>query len=372
MATLTVQRPTFIATDPNAIVAQMVADFEALTGRTLRPAQYERLLISQAAYRESLVRVGVQITGEQNLVAWAEGSHLDDLGLLVGCLRFQARAATAIERFTLPAPAAAPVPIPTGSRVQCDDPLLVFSTGAASTVPIGASHVDLTVTAQTTGGAANNLAPGTISTMVDLLPGIVSASNTSTSSGGLVIEDDEAYRRRLILAPYQFGTAGSLGGYKYWALSLGQEYVDADVTSPAGGQIQVALLMNTGAPTAAQMLAVAAQVSADLVRPVSDTVTVVAANRLTYSIAATLVVYSDVDQASVLAAARAAAQSYVDNRKKRLGLDVTPAQVLSAILSVPGIYDLTLTQPAVAVAAGSGDWCDCTGINITISGSSNG
>jgi hypothetical protein len=41
--------------DPKLILADMIAAFEAASGRTLQPAQVERLLINLYAYRESLV-----------------------------------------------------------------------------------------------------------------------------------------------------------------------------------------------------------------------------------------------------------------------------------------------------------------------------
>ncbi|MGK3446175.1 baseplate protein, partial [Escherichia coli] len=43
------------------ITAEMIAKYEADTGKTLYPAQAERLLIDLWAYREMLVRVAVQV-----------------------------------------------------------------------------------------------------------------------------------------------------------------------------------------------------------------------------------------------------------------------------------------------------------------------
>lgn len=364
-------RPIFLATDPAAIVTQQTADFESLTGRSLYPAQYERLLINLIAYRESLVRIGVQLTGEQNLVAFATGDHLDHLGLLVGCTRFEAKSSKATERFSLSAPASSVVPIPAGTRVRSNDLRATFSVVTTGEIPIGQSFVDLTCASLVAGPGANGYPPGEITLLLDPISG-VTASNVSTSADGLDRETDDAYRRRVILAPYQYGTAGSLGGYIYWALSMGAEYVDARATSPSGGQVEVALLMNTGVPTSEQLQVVRDLLMADYVRPVTDTVTVVAANRLTYTITASLTLYDTADQASVLAAANAAAQAYAESRKVRLGLDVTPAQVLAAILVTPGIYDLTLTQPAAVIVAGPGDWCDCTAVALTIAGTANG
>ncbi len=52
--------PDFIERDADKITAEMIAKYEADTGKTLYPAQAERLLIDLWAYREMLVRVAVQ------------------------------------------------------------------------------------------------------------------------------------------------------------------------------------------------------------------------------------------------------------------------------------------------------------------------
>ncbi|EFB3081181.1 TPA: baseplate protein, partial [Escherichia coli] len=51
--------PDFIERDADKITAEMIAKYEADTGKTLYPAQAERLLIDLWAYREMLVRVAV-------------------------------------------------------------------------------------------------------------------------------------------------------------------------------------------------------------------------------------------------------------------------------------------------------------------------
>src|SRR5580704_13343513 len=68
--------------DPNLILADMIAEFEAAAGRVLYPAQVERLLINLYAYRESLVRNAIQYAAQQNLLAFA--SFTIAAGTLVG------------------------------------------------------------------------------------------------------------------------------------------------------------------------------------------------------------------------------------------------------------------------------------------------
>ena len=90
--------PVFIndddGTDPNLILADMIAAFESSAGRTLQPAQVERLLIDLYAYRESLVRNAVQYAAQQNLLAFAIFPMIDYLGGLLGVVRLAAQPAT--------------------------------------------------------------------------------------------------------------------------------------------------------------------------------------------------------------------------------------------------------------------------------------
>src|SRR5579885_1239083 len=87
--------------DVNAIVKDMIAEYEAIAGRSLQPAQVERLFINFAAYRESLVRQAIQYTGEQNLIAFARYPMLDSLGALLGVTRLASQPANTIIQFVL-------------------------------------------------------------------------------------------------------------------------------------------------------------------------------------------------------------------------------------------------------------------------------
>ena len=87
--------------DPNLILADMVSAFQTAAGRTLQPAQVERLLINLYAYRESLMRNAIQYAGQQNLLAFAAFPMLDYLGQLLSVTRLPAQGASATLQFTL-------------------------------------------------------------------------------------------------------------------------------------------------------------------------------------------------------------------------------------------------------------------------------
>lgn len=119
--------PDFIERDADKITAEMIAKYEADTGKTLYPAQAERLLIDLWAYREMLVRVAVQEAAKQNLVAFAREPMIDYLGELVGVYRLAAQPATTTLQFSVDEALAIDVLIPAGTRVSASDSV-IFAT----------------------------------------------------------------------------------------------------------------------------------------------------------------------------------------------------------------------------------------------------
>lgn len=83
----TLAKPNFIERDASKITAELVALYEQLSGKTLYPAQADRLFIDVIAYREMLIRTAIQEAGKQNLLAFANGVMLDYLGDFFGVVR---------------------------------------------------------------------------------------------------------------------------------------------------------------------------------------------------------------------------------------------------------------------------------------------
>ena len=112
--------------DPNLILADMIAEFEAASGRTLQPAQVERLLINLYAYRESLVRNAIQYAAEQNLLAFASFPMLDYLGQLLNVTRLASQPAVTTLQFTLTGALTVPFTIAAGTLVGTSDGQFAF------------------------------------------------------------------------------------------------------------------------------------------------------------------------------------------------------------------------------------------------------
>ena len=52
--------PNFIDRDPDVIIQEWIQLYEEKSGKTLQPAQLERLIIDVGAYRESVLRNKIQ------------------------------------------------------------------------------------------------------------------------------------------------------------------------------------------------------------------------------------------------------------------------------------------------------------------------
>jgi len=362
--------PEFVKNDPQAIEAELISYFEAQTGKTLQPAQIERLYINVLAYARSLNLAAIQATAEKMLVRTSSGVFLDYLGELVGTPRLPAASAQTRITFTLNEPADPPVLVPVGTLVASADGRVSFATDEA--VNVGANPVAVTATCTEPGEQGNGWLPGQIAALQSSLP--ITASNTTTSTGGADIETDERYKTRIMSAPEAYTNAGSYGAYRHHAMSAHQSIVDVAVYGPSEGEPpgQVALypLTDTGLPSDAILATVLAAVSAERVRPLTDHVLVRAPEQVGYTIAAALTFYATADRADAMARAHTALDQWVSERQRTLGLDLVPEQI-SAVLHVPGVYRVQVTSPAFQVLAAH-QWGHCTAITLTDAGTAHG
>ena len=360
--------------DPNLILADMVAAFQATAGRTLQPAQVERLLIDLYAYRESLMRNAIQYAGQQNLLAFAAFPMLDYLGQLLSVTRLAAQGASAILQFTLANVLSVSYIIEAGTPVGTSDGQFVFTTTADLTIAVGATVGSVLAIATAVGVDANGYLVGQINVQLNPSVLIGGVTNTTVSAGGSTPETDDHLRTRIQAAPNQFSVAGPEGSYRYFTLSADPTIADAQITSPGPGQVNVYVLTGpittqpgpspnaTGIASDVLLAKVATELNADNVRPLTDTVNTLAVAEVDYQIAGTITLYADADPASTMTAANTAAQDYAIALASRIQRDIVPSQIIDA-LSVPGVYEVSLTAPSYTQLQ-PGQWANCIAITL--------
>ena len=179
-----------------------------------------------------------------------------------------------------------------------------------------------------------------------------------------VYETDTVFRARTQLALEGYSTAGPVGAYVFHAFQASALVKDVDVTSPEPGLVQVAVLstVGTGVPTGVLIALVQSTLNADEVRPLCDTVNVIAATVTGYQVTATLELQGGPESTIVLDEARAAVAAYVAGAH-RLGHIVSRSGLFAA-LHRPGVLRATLTAPAADIVPASNEAGYCTQVTI--------
>ncbi|WP_298438092.1 baseplate J/gp47 family protein [Geobacter sp.] len=370
--------PSFIERDPNTITAEVVAQYEAASGKTLQPAQPEMLLVNLVAYRETLIRIAIQAAAKQNLLAYAAFPMLDYLGELVGVTRLPAQAARTTLRFTLVSAQSFDVPIPAGTRVEAKDGKAVFAAEFDLTIAAGQVSADVAAVAESAGVSGNGYLAGEVNNLLDTVAWVQGAANTATTSGGADEEDDDRYRERISTAPEGFSNAGSRGAYRFWAMSVHPDIIDVAITSPSDGVVNVYPLTRYGNPDAAMLNLAAGVLTGEKVRPLTDKVNVLAPTRVDFSLEVSVTVYAWADTATVQGEVETALDSFVADLKTKLGKDIVSSQLIAVAASVYGAYRVVLTLkdagglPFTDKPVADNEWANCTATTVTMAGVTNG
>ncbi|APC14518.1 baseplate protein [Pseudomonas frederiksbergensis] len=364
-------KPEFIKIDPAALEAELIARYEEKSGKTLYPAQIERLYIDQIAYAVTRLQMGIQNAGEQLLVRFARGPILDYLGELVATPRLLAQPAQCPLRFRMPAAVLAPLLIPVGTQVSTQDAKLTFVTDQDVVIAVGQTQVTVIATCLIAGELGNGWTIGQISSIGTSPAAGLVASNTRVTADGVEDEEDDRYRERIILAPEAFSNAGSRGAYRYHALAVHQSIIDVAVHGPDEGQPDghVALypLTTNGLPSDDLLQQVKNQVSGEKLRPLCDTVKALSPTEVGFQIKARLTFYANAVRSDAMAAAQAAADAYAVERRAGLGRDIVQEQ-LTALLQVTGVYRADLELPAALRELQGNEWANCTSIQLIDAG----
>lgn len=339
----------FVPTDPEEVVTELIALYEAIFETTVQPASPERLFIQYVANIIIQERVQNNYTGNQNIPSRAEGENLDALAeLTYSKARPEARATTCTMRFSISEAQKTSILIPAGTRISNASNTLVWATLKDNYIQIGETSIEVKdVTCQTPGTAGNGYTPGQINKLVDLYDYYSQCANITTSEGGADRADDDTYYELMRESMDAFSTAGARGGYIYWAKQASTEIADVAANSPGPGLVNIYVLMNGGELAGEEMKAkVLAECSADNRRPMTDFVSVEDAELVPYDISFTYYLRngSGKSAADVAAAVNEAVERYKAWQCAKLGRDINPDE-LREYLYHTGIKRIALSMP---------------------------
>ena len=362
--------PNFIERDADKITQEWIALYEEKTGKTLQPAQIERILIDVGVYRENLLRIKIQEVAKSNLLSYAPMEVLEHLGELVGVEKLDGKCAQTIFRFETSEPISNNIIIPEGTEIESDDGKFIYKTNEDTLIQAGELYVDVSGTCETKGLAANNYEVGSINNLLTPLDFIDNVYNTKISFGGADDEDVENLRERIRLAPESYSNAGSKGAYRFHTLSAHQSIKDVEVLSSQPGYVDIYPLTDTGNPSEDMIQLITDYLSSDKVRPLTDKVIVHAPEMISFNINATLYLYKDADLETVLTLVEERLNEYKTELSSKLGKDIVPTQIIAILNSIYGVYKVELHSPEYQILTKS-QWANLETFNITIGGTAD-
>ncbi len=327
----------FVETDINKILTDMIKEYEeayfASTGerKKLRPGDPIRIFLYTQALRELQLRIKMNDSAKQNLLAFSRGENIDHLGAFSKTERFEATAATVPIKFTLSEARPSDETIIEGTRVSPDSDLY-FVLEEDLIVEAGVTEIETTAKCLEKGTIGNGFTPGQINILVDPIPWVQSVENTEESSGGSDKESDDSLRERIHLAPEGFSVAGPEGAYEYFVRQFSNLIEDTRITSPSEGVVDIRVLLQNGElPTSSFLKDLDKFLSDKERRPLTDNVAVSAPDTVSYDLDVTYYIRSsDSDNESKLRdSIEKAIDGYITWQKSKIGRDINPSELIS-------------------------------------------
>lgn len=331
--------PDFFQRDTVEIKKALVAKFEADTGRTLYPAQTEMFFIDLLVYVVSMLGEAGQAAVLQNRAIWAQGRHLDDVGVDVSTYRLKAAHAQSKVRFSLSEVRATAVVVPVGTRVAAGSELL-FSTVRELVIAAGDLTGDVDVVALIAGENHNGLQLGQIEDILDPVAYVTSVSNVLISAGGSNIESDDRFRERVANAFERISRGGSRQGYIENVKAVSALIVDVAVIRTQPGYIEITPLMVDGVCSDVMDAEILAYLDPETMIPMGDYVSISKASEVTFDVVMTLKVKQGMVD-GVQGRVEALIRQQFNEWRMVLGAQIAPSALVEAVRAVLGVVGVT-------------------------------
>lgn len=194
---------------------------------------------------------------------------------------------------------------------------------------------------------------------------ITPEDNTKTPPVPAVMESDEDYRKRALLFPESFSTAGPGQAYIYHALGADSTVLDVMPTSPANGVVDIKLMSKTGEADATLIAKVEAKLNDEKIRPLGTQLNIGSATKVDYQIKAIIQTQAQPQSSISLEAAKTIVQKYANERFK-IGKSIYLSGIYAA-LHQQGIEKVEIVQPLTDIVINQTQFANCTDIAITLS-----
>lgn len=205
---------------------------EDLLGKTLYPAQYERLMLSIIEYKASMLVQRFNEAAKLNLAQCSTGLILDAIAEMAGVEKLKGSKGSDILEIELNTTFTSDLTISKGLEILSKDEKYTFVTTEDLIIPAGETKGTVKIEAQEIGEETNNYGVGDVNILVRPISYIKSVTNVNGVSGGAGEETEENLIKRILLAPESYSCAGSRQSYIFHTLSANAGIIDAQAEAP--------------------------------------------------------------------------------------------------------------------------------------------
>ena len=335
----------YVTYDPDAIWDAMTDAYIEAGGDVLYGGDEKEILLRAVQEMFITAFAGVDNAMRMQTVRYAQGDYLKLLGEERGCTYLDAT--YAVGKLTLEFTAGysgftlekGTTFTPDGTRFYALDSDVIYSGDALT--------VETTITCTQAGAAGNGVTAGTAMEAVQSYAAISAAYTSSATAHGTDAEDMEVYRERIRQAPYLSVTTGPAKQYRAHALAVSSDISDVVAERGNAGVVNVYLALNDTAVASDVIADVKEALSAEDIRPLTDTVNVQEADVLSYAIYAeyklptgSLTVNADTMQA--------AANEYKEWQESTIGRAFDPYQLIAELYRAGAERVIILNTSTVA------------------------
>jgi phage-related baseplate assembly protein len=287
-------------------------------------------------------------SAKQNLPRFAVGKNLDSLGeLFQNIERLKAEAARTTLGFWITATRQEDYII-TDTLIATVDGNINFATTDYLIFKAGEDYAEVEAVCETVGIIGNGFIPGQIDKLIsDEFLHFKEVSNVTVSAGGSEEEEDIPFYNRMRESLEAFTTAGPRGGYRYHAKSVSSLISDASAESTIPGQVDVKIMLYGGElPDEELIQKVQEYLSADDIRPMTDTVTVSAPDTVEFDIEAVYYISREKIKSTneIKSAVESATENFILWQTQRMGRDINPS-FFNSVLMESGIKRVEIIKP---------------------------
>ena len=283
----------YVSYDPEAIWRDMVSAYYAAGGETLHPGDEKEILLRAVLQIMTTAFAGIDNALRMDTLRYAVRDYLDVYGEKRNCPRIRAEAATASVSIVMQATGRTGT-IPQGAPLT-EDGEMTYLLNEEIPITGQAQTVEAEIVCSQAGAIGNGLLSGAALQFVTGYDAVTSVTVLEDATGGQDEETDEVYRERIRTNGLATVTTGPAEQYRSAAMAVSSQIVDAAAINGGNGVVNVYLLLSSSTGSDAIIAAVAAALSADNVRPLTDNVSVQLATAKEYTLNVTCTIPAGVN-----------------------------------------------------------------------------